>query len=113
MGAVADWLAKEYGGRYDSVEEVVATAAAPSTPINGDPDAFTDILINLGAQDVFVSLNADVSASKGIKLAAGGGALIRTARDDALFVTRTLYAVSPGGASTLYHGRTHRTDSGS
>jgi hypothetical protein len=105
-GAVARWLAKEFGGRVTSAEDTKATGATPSKVTNNDPDAVALLFINLGAFDIYLSLSTQTSTTNGIFLGANGGSVSFKVRDDGELSSREWNAVSPGGASTLYINRT-------
>jgi hypothetical protein len=101
-GAALRWLEEEFGGSISEAESTPATGAGSATFTGNDPDAVGLIVINLGANDVFIGLSSKVALNNGIKLTANGGACGFTVRDDGTLPTREWWAISPGGVSTLY-----------
>ena len=101
-GAVVQWLQTQYGGAFQELETFPATAAGPASILGNDPNAGAVIFMNIGAQDVFLKLRQDLPAGTGIKLAAAGGLVGFSMRDDLTLATREWFAASPGGAGQLY-----------
>jgi hypothetical protein len=70
--------------------------------VGNDPNAGALTFINTGANDIFLKLRQDLAATNGIRLAANGGSVSLTMRDDFTLPTREWFAASPAGASSLY-----------
>jgi hypothetical protein len=100
-GAAYEFLAKEYGGSLDFKMTFPATAAAFASIVGTDPDAVGLIIINNGANPVFISLVNATGASTGIFLAANGGSVTMNVRDDFILPALEWFASSPAGASAL------------
>lgn len=102
MGVALDWLKKEYGATILEVESNPATGAGSVEVLKNDPDAVAVTFINFGAFDIFLSLAQNSPANSGIRIAANGGSTSLSLRDDFTLPSRSWFAVSPGGASSLY-----------
>ncbi len=101
-GAAQEAAQRELGGPTSEEETVVTTGATVVQLVGNDPDAVALVAINLGANTVLLGLNQLVSASRGVRLDAGGGAMTLTLRDDFTLPAREWFAISPAGASTVY-----------
>lgn len=103
-----EYLRATYGGDFEEEEGSVATAAGPKSLGGNDPECVERVFVNTGANTVYIGLTQEVSAAAGIPIAAGGGSVIFSVRDDALLSTREWFAVSPAGASSVYTLKTRR-----
>lgn len=102
LGAAAEYAARVYGGDFWSLEEIKPVGTSPTQVLNNDAERVFSLLINLGAVDVVVAFDNDVSLSKGILLGAGGGNMSTNVRDDLILPANSIYALSTGIATSVY-----------
>lgn len=103
-GSVSDLLAKKYGVKVNCIEnpEITASGAAAAVLVKNNPRRLGLVLINLGANTVYLGLARDVSAAKGIAVAPNGGPVSMDMEADFILPTREWWVISPAGASNLY-----------
>ncbi len=102
MGALSDLIEQEFGGAYDTAETQVPTNGTGYRAIPHNPECVGTTIINLGANDVYLSPSSGVSSASGIFLSASGGSMSLTVRDDLVLAGHEWYAISPAGASALF-----------
>ncbi len=102
MGALSELISSEYGGTYDARGTVLPVYVAPSRVISNNPDCVSTTIVNLGANDVYLSPEPGVSSTSGVFLSAGGGSMSIDVRSDLVLAGHEWYGVSPGGDSTLF-----------
>lgn len=108
VGAAQSFIEGEFGGPTTEKETTLATSATFKSSCANDPDRVGLVIINLGIQAVYLGLDATVSATKGIFLAASGGSVSMNVRDDFTLSTREWFVISPSGASSIYVLETRR-----
>lgn len=108
VGAIYEFLAKEYGGALDPQLSFPSTGVVFASVVGNDPDAMALLFVNNGAQPIFLTLRQSAAASTGVFLAANGGFLSLTARDDFILPALEWFAASPAGASSLFVLRMRR-----
>jgi hypothetical protein len=101
-GAALAYAERELGGPVAELESVVATGASPVSLCGNNPDGVELVLVNLGANPVFIGLTPQVSAAMGITLNASGGSVSMNVLNDATLPAREWFGISPAGASTIY-----------
>ena len=102
LSALAQIIESEYGGGFKSIESVVDTSATSIRAAMNDPNAVETVILNTGGEDIYVSPSTPAAAKSGIFLHANGGSVALTVRDDLTLAGHEWYAVSPGGASSLF-----------
>lgn len=102
MGTAADeYLRQEFGGLFEPAK-VLRTTGATAVSVSGrNPECTAVIFVNTGANTVYLWTDNTVAAGNGIMLAANGGFLSLTTRDDMMLPTEDWWAISPAGASTV------------
>ena len=100
--ALIQIIDSEYGGGFKSVEATVDTSATSIRAVHNDPNSVETVIVNTGDEDIFVSPSTPASAASGIFLHANGGSIALTVREDLTLAGHEWYAVSPGGASSLF-----------
>lgn len=100
-GAALEFLEKEFQGPVQDDEEVVAITTSVGEAIRGDPDRLMITFVNLGANVIILSTLPNPSSTRGYYLAANGGSISMTVRDDGTLPTRQFFAIALVGASTL------------
>lgn len=101
-GAAFEFSARRFGGGLIDLEANPVIGVTATEILGGDPERVLAIIINLSANDVFISPRADVSTTKGIQLAANGGSATFDAELDGTLVTRQLFGIAGAAASQLY-----------
>lgn len=90
------------GGPCRETESNPTIQTTPTVVVKGNPDRVGLIIINLGANDVFIALNNTVSTTNGIKLPNSGGNVTMTLRDDFTLPSREWDGIASGGTSAVY-----------
>lgn len=81
---------------------VTASIAVTATQIlRNNSDRLAFIIINLGANDVYINIEAAVSTTNGIKLGASGGATGFSVKDDGELLSEEFWAIGDGGVSIV------------
>lgn len=101
-GAAREWTQQELGGPCNEQESNPTIATSVTTVIEGNGDRVGLVMINLGTNNVFVSLASDVGSSKGVFLAPSGGAVTLDVRDDFTLVSRKWFGIAITGSSVVY-----------
>lgn len=101
-GAARWWTENQFGGptRENETNPNIQTTA--TIVVKNNPDRVGLIIVNLGANDVYIALNNGVSSTNGIKLPASGGNVTMTVRDDFTLPAREWDGIGNGGASLVY-----------
>lgn len=102
FGAARAFTEVALGGPCNEIESNPTAQTAAGVLLQGNPDRVGLVMVNLGTNDVFVSLNSGVSTSNGIRIAASGGNITMDVRDDFTIPSRTWYAIANGGTSAMY-----------
>ena len=98
MGTASDeYLRETYGGLFEEATVNKAVTAANVSIGGGNPECVSVTFVNTGANPAYLWLDNTVSAANGILLAANGGFLSLTVRDDMTLPTRDWHAVAPSG----------------
>lgn len=93
---------EELGGPCVENESYPVASGNVSSVIMGNGDRVGMVIINLGSNPVYISLNSTVSTTQGILLAANGGLITMTVRDDFTLCSRQFWAVTSANTSQLY-----------
>jgi len=103
MGAAAEYVAREYGRPCETreVAVVLVAAAAPVQVLPNDPNRMAWIVWNLGAGAAQVGPTSAVGALFGSNVAAAGGMVGASVREDGELPSRVLWGFSTVG-TTLY-----------
>lgn len=104
MITLADLLMERFKVRTRAVENPrpTVTGAAAILVLSNNPNRLGIAMINLGANPIYVGLEGDTSATKGIRLDANGGSVSMIWDEDFQTVGWAWWAISPDGASRLY-----------
>lgn len=106
MGLVSNYIRKRWGCHTNWVENFVAVILANSNvAAQNNPNRFSIMFQNMGANIVYISVASGVGPLAGIQLAANGGLISFNVEDDGEITTRQWYSIG-AGASTLYVGET-------
>ena len=101
LGAVRS--ADIYVGPQTAEQEVsVSTSGSAVRVIDNAPDAMSLLLVNSGANDVYVGLTPQVTSGSGMLIPKGSPPVAFNFRDNQNLPGREWWALSPAGASRLY-----------
>ena len=100
-GAVAELVQEKYGGDFEFDFDVVSVDTTAQCVIKSDPDRPFLLLANLSANIIYLGYDSQVSATRGLFLAANGGNYIATVDDDLLIPSLDHFAVAAGAGSNL------------
>lgn len=102
FGAARAYTEDQLGGPCNELESNPTVQTTVGILIGGNADRVGLVIVNQGANDVFISLSAGVSTSNGIRVGANGGSATLNVRDDFTLPSRTWYAIANGGTSAVY-----------
>jgi len=102
VGAALQWSQKELGGLLLEKDSNPTMQVTATQIVENNADRVVLVVFNLGVNDVYMSITADVSATNGIKLVANGGFIIIELRDDFTLQTRQWWGLGNGGTSACY-----------
>ncbi len=81
---------------------VAALGAASAVWLKNNPRRIQVLLVNIGANTIYVGLAGGVSATTGIPVAGNGGNLQMLAVEDGELVRREWWGVCPAGPNGIY-----------
>lgn len=93
-----------YGLRTTEIENPIVSSVGV-TPIKiagNNPNRVSLVIVNLSANNLYISLTVGVSATNGMFIAPNGGSIVLQYDKDFMMVTRDIYAVAAGAASSIY-----------
>ena len=95
-GAVAEFLAREFGGLCIDNMTTVNVGIAAVFLTQFDPERVALVLINNGAADVYIRPHVPPAVGNGIRLGATGGMVAMSVRDDYIMQALDWQAISAG-----------------
>jgi hypothetical protein len=101
-GAARYWVETQLGSPTREKESNPNIQTTPTTVVQSNPDRVGLIMVNMGANDVFIGVTNSVSTTNGIRVVANGGNVTMTVRDDFTLPAREWDGVGSGGASLMY-----------
>lgn len=110
-GCVAGYLFRKWGGRLAENTADPAIGTTAEELLGGDPERVSIVMMNLSANDVYISPRSEVSSTAGIRLPANGGSVTLDVDEDGVLVSRQWYAVATGAASQMFVVTTRRVTS--
>lgn len=102
QGAAPAYIAKEYGGSFEEIEQTISVLTTVTKLVGNNPERLALILINVGANDVYVKPSNNPGVEQGLLLAAFGGSVSLNVRSDLTLPTREWYGIADTTASTVY-----------
>lgn len=109
VGAAQSYVEGVYGGPVTEQDYEIPLSANVVTKLLGlNPERLALTIINLGSYDCFVMFDNLVSSTRGIALAASGGYVNITVRDDQMLPVREWWAYGSAGATDLFILETKR-----
>lgn len=100
-GAAKRFAEAFLGGPTREQSGVVSVQTGATLIVQGNGDRVGLVLINTGAFDVLVFIDATVSSTNGVRLSGNGGSVSFNVRDDFTLQTREWWGVGIGGVSTV------------
>jgi hypothetical protein len=100
-GVVAEWLAKEYGGRYDYSARILSIGAAATYEIQNNPERASLLVINCSVNTVTLMPEALPTAGSGIILAPSGGSFRASMWEDLIVPALQYGFIASGAASAV------------
>ena len=94
-----DLLTKDFGVtvQEENAGPTISVGSSAVQLLKNNPGAVALVLINLGSTDIYIWTTNDVSAAKGILIAANGGNIFLTYQQYFTLVSSEWYAISPSG----------------
>ena len=95
---------KRFGFPTRAVENPVVDEVGVSavTVLKNNPDRVFWLIVNLSGNVVYIALDRDVGASKGIRLDSNGGWASMSAEEDGEATAYQVFALATGAASAIY-----------
>lgn len=101
-GAAAALAARKFGGRIVELESAPSVSNTAAQYVAGDPERVLLTVVNLSANSIYIGFRPDVSPTNGILLGPNGGSITLDAEQDAVLVTRQVFAIGDGASSATY-----------
>ncbi len=102
QGAALDYLSREFGGTFRDQSAVVAVNVAQIPLCGGDADRVSLIMVNHGAQAIWVTHNPPAVVDNGIMIGGGGGIVGFNVRDDGLLPVLQWWAIAAVGPNNTF-----------
>lgn len=94
---------QELGGPCTEIESLIVVPTTPGIVLaGGNGDRVGLIIMNLGGNDIFLSLQGVASSSNGMRITNTGGSVSLTVRDDFTLTSRQWSACTSGSTSLVY-----------
>lgn len=101
LGAARYFTEQQLGGPTRENESNPTAGVTQTSAVGNNGDRVGLIIVNQGANDVFIALAAP-SATNGIRLSASGGNVSMNVRDDFTLPARQWFMIAPTGSSAVY-----------
>lgn len=102
LGAVAQYLADRFKGILREYEGGATIGVAAGQIVAHDPERVSLTLANHGAADVYISPTQEVGVTRGVRLAAGGGAMSVNVEEDGNLPALQWWGISAGAGNVVY-----------
>ena len=104
MSVLDNYIQKEYGVKVTGVRPALLAAIGTTSDVafKKNPNRIMYILVNLSANIVYAAFDGGVSATRGIRLAASGGLLSSSIKDDAALTQEEVHIVADGAGSAIF-----------
>jgi len=101
---VYDLIERELKARItEEVNPVTPTVGTSVTQIlREDPNRIAVVIINLGANSMYIGFDREISSTRGILLSANGGSYTAFWKEDFTLCARAMYAIAPAGSVSVY-----------
>jgi|SRR6266849_2381440 len=102
IGAALAFAQQTLGGPLVENDSNPTIGATIGSIAQGNGDRVALIIVNLGIQDLFVSIDANVSSTNGIKVSASGGSVTMEVLEDYTLPSRQWWGIAPGGNTNVF-----------
>lgn len=107
-GAAFEYLEKFFRGLFVSHRDTVTVGTTPVEILQADVERVSLIIVNLGADDVYITPDNRPSATRGIRLLASGGAFTCNIFQDGSLPTAEWWGYSPSDDVTVFYTLSRR-----
>lgn len=99
-----EMLNREFGVKTTfRANPLVSSCAITLTKLlSNNPNRLASVLVNLGANDIYIGFDVETSAAKGILLANSGGGINFKWDSEFNLLEAAMYGIAVGGASAIY-----------
>ncbi len=101
-GAAREYAARLFGGPITENETNPTCLTTATVLIDGNGDRVALVMVNQGANPVYVATASNVGSTNGILLAASGGSVTMDVTRDFTLPSRRWYGLATGGTSAVY-----------
>lgn len=102
LGAALEFLQARFKGLLRSVETTPTVAATAGLILGFDAERISATFVNLSANIIHISPSSEASATRGILIPAGGGAIAINVEEDGMLPTSEWYAIAALAGSAMY-----------
>ena len=102
FAAARAYSEKLLGGPINEVESTLTVGALLTQIVNFNGDRVGLVIVNLGANDIFVAPSAAASTTNGIRLAANGGFMSLDVTEDFTLPARAWFGFPNAATSAIY-----------
>jgi hypothetical protein len=114
-GIAAEFSARFYGGRFESLQRDVTAGVAAANIVQNNPERAALLIINLSVNTVVIRPGGGATLTSGIVLAPSGGSFSTVLLNDLVLPSYSYDAIASAAASELFIvevNRYARTDNG-
>lgn len=101
-GIAAQWLEKEYGGRYALTKGVFVVGTTSAEALRNDSERVVLILVNTSVNTITINFGINATLINGIVLAANGGSFTANLRDDFILPGFQINAIASAAGSSMF-----------
>lgn len=102
VGAARAYAEKIFGGPIIEQESNPTIPTTGAVVIDGNGDRVGLLIVNVGANTLYIGTQSNVSSSNGIQLASGGGSAAFDVTQDFTLPSRRFYGTTTNGSSAVY-----------
>jgi len=103
MGNLSELIEKRFGVKTRAVvSSIVSLAALGQLVLNANPDRLALIIVNMSANDIYLAFDTQVTTTRGVFLAKGGGSMSLTVEEDFELVGYAIYGASAAYPSAIF-----------
>ena len=102
--SLSRYIAKKFDTTTRSVQNPVTDTVLTSVTqiLRNNPDRLAFNVVNLGANNIYIGFDREVSATKGIFIQNSGGSMGVIADDDGELTGYEVFAIAIGGSSVIF-----------
>ncbi len=102
--AAVEFVNKRYGRKTQRFfnPETASIATTVTRVLKNNPDRIEWLIINLSTNDAFLAWDNQVSSTRGVKLAAGGGSVTLNVEEDGELVADEVLGIASVGAASIF-----------